>query len=303
MIQDGAGRNGHLRIGELARRTAVSPEVLRAWERRYGLLSPSRSPSGYRLYTDADERRVRLMRRHVDCGVAPAEAARLALDDAPAPGGAPAPGTLAEARDDLGEALESYREVQAQAVLDRLLAAFSVEAVVEEVVLPHLREIGERWHRGEISVGQEHFATGVLRSRLLGLARGWDEGFGPRAVLCCPPEERHDTALIAFGIALRAQGWRITYLGADTPVATVAETSRALEPVAVVLSAATPERLAHAADELGELARTTPLTLAGPGATAELAARLGAGLLTGTPFAAARELTVRTRAGAPRRGG
>jgi DNA-binding transcriptional MerR regulator len=88
---------GYLRIGELARRTGASPELLRAWERRYGLLRPSRSQGGYRLYTAADEARIRHMRAYLARGVAAAEAARLAVDAEPAP--PPRPPLRSAARD------------------------------------------------------------------------------------------------------------------------------------------------------------------------------------------------------------
>ena len=81
-----------------------------------------------------------------------------------------------------------------------------------------------RWERGEASVAQEHFASNLLRGRLLGLARGWAEATGPRAVLACAPGELHDLPLISFGLALAARGWSITYLGPDTPIATIQET-------------------------------------------------------------------------------
>ena len=84
--------------------------------------------------------------------------------------------------------------------------------------------------RGDASVAQEHFASGVLRGRLLGLARGWGLGLGPAAVLACLPGEQHDLGLIAFGLALRARGWRIVYLGPDAPIETVEDVSRRLEP-------------------------------------------------------------------------
>src|SRR5215208_873021 len=79
--------DGHLRIGELSRRTGVSPELLRAWEQRYGLLRPLRSAGGFRLYSAQDERRVAVMRSHLERGLSAAEAARLTVDqeDAPAP--------------------------------------------------------------------------------------------------------------------------------------------------------------------------------------------------------------------------
>jgi methanogenic corrinoid protein MtbC1 len=90
---------------------------------------------------------------------------------------------------------------------------------------------------GEVSIAQEHFASNVLRGRLLGLARGWDRGAGPRAVLACPPDERHDLGLLIFGLALREHGWRITFLGADTPSNTLVETVQRIGPEALVLAA------------------------------------------------------------------
>jgi MerR family transcriptional regulator, light-induced transcriptional regulator len=82
--------------------------------------------------------------------------------------------------------------------------------------------VGERWQDGRLSVAQEHFATNLIRGRLLGLARGWGAGSGHRAVLACVPGELHDIGLIVFGLCLRERGWRITYLGADTPPLSVA---------------------------------------------------------------------------------
>ena len=94
---------GHLRIGELSQRTGISPELLRAWEKRYGLLKPSRSPGGFRLYSDADEARIRRMRSHLASGVAAAEAARLAEQAEP---DQPATGSLPQLREALRIALD-----------------------------------------------------------------------------------------------------------------------------------------------------------------------------------------------------
>jgi methanogenic corrinoid protein MtbC1 len=87
-----------------------------------------------------------------------------------------------------------------------------------------------------VSIAQEHFASNVLRGRLLGLARGWGRGTGPRALLACPEGEHHDLGLIAFGLALRERGWRIDYLGSDTPVASIAEAAEAIAPELLVLT-------------------------------------------------------------------
>jgi DNA-binding transcriptional MerR regulator len=270
---------GEVRIGELSRRTGVSVELLRAWEKRYGLLKPSRTASGYRLYSETDERRVRQMQRGVAEGLAAAEAARAALAATPPAGGSDSGGAAAELRD----ALDRFDDAAANAALDSLFATFTFETVARDALLPLLREIGDRWQRGELSVAKEHFASNVLRGRLLGLARGWDHGVGPRAVLACAPGERHELALIVFGIALRAQGWRITYLGADTPV----DTLDSGDADAIVVAATEPQRFESAASQFEQLARSVDLAIAGAGATESIAEKLGARLLPPDPFAAA----------------
>ncbi len=279
---------GHLRIGELSRRVGVSPEVLRAWERRYGLLSPSRTGGGFRLYGDDDERRVRRMLDHLAQGVSAAEAARLARAEpaAPAPDGERGP-ELAAPRDRLRHALDAFDETAAQAELDRLLAGFALETALRDAILPYLHELGERWRRGEVSIAQEHFASALLRGRLLGLARGWGSGDGPIGLLACLPGEQHDLGLICFGLALRARGWRITFLGPDTPLATITDTARLLRPALVVVNAALPERTAGAEPGLAELAGYGPLALAGGGANETIAQTIGALYLAEDPVTAA----------------
>ena len=288
-----------MRIGELARRTGFSPDVLRAWERRYEVLEPVRSEGNYRLYSAADEARVRAMGVHLAAGVPAAEAARLVLAGGEAGAVAAPEGghDFAAEAESLRLALEGFDDAGSQAALDSLLASFSFETVARDVLLPYLRGLGERWERGEASVAQEHFASVVLRGRLLAMARGWDRGGGPRGLLACPPGELHELGLILFGLALREQGWRITYLGADTPLDTLQAAIAGLEPQAVVLTALDAEHFNARRDHLAELAASAPLFLAGAGATERLAAAVGAQLLRGDPVDAAAELAAASRAG------
>lgn len=281
------GTRALLRIGELGRRHGVSPDLLRAWERRYGLLRPERSAGGFRLYTPEDEERVRAMRRGLAQGLSAAVAARMALREPVAAAGPDRTMALADARAELARSLESFSDVDAQAVLDRLLATFSVVTVLRDVVLPYLRDVGDRWETGELTVGQEHFASGVIRGRLLGLARGWDTGVGPRALLACPPDERHDLGLVCFGLALREHGWRITHLGTDTPIDTLREAAAGLDPAVVVVCSEREEPMRAAIGEIEQLARRFEVALAGRGASAEMAHRAGARLLQDAPVAAA----------------
>jgi methanogenic corrinoid protein MtbC1 len=278
-----------LRIGELSRRADVGGHVLRAWERRYGLLRLARSEGGFRLYAEADERRVRRIRDHLACGLSAAEAAQAALhDDAgrvAEPGQFPvAAGELAGA---LRQAFDAFDEPAAQAILDRLISDLSVTAVMREIMLPYLAELGDRWERGDASIAQEHFASNLIHGRLAGLARGWGDGSGPRAVLACPPGERHDLGLMIFGVTLNRHGWRIDYLGADTPVEELSRTAAARPSDLVVLAATRSGTLEPLTAELAALARTAALALAGAGAAPQLAAAVGAQCRASDPVTAA----------------
>ena len=167
------------------------------------------------------------------------------------------------------------------------MSDFSLTAVLREVVLPYLADLGQRWERGTVSVAQEHFASNVIRGRLAGLARGWGNGNGPRAVLACPPGELHDLALMAFGIVLNRTGWRIDYLGTNTPVEELTGAVEGRRPDLVVLAATLPETLEPVTAQLTVLARHAPLVLAGPAATPVLATAVQAQLLGGDPVTAA----------------
>ena len=278
-----------LRIGELSRRVGVSPELLRAWERRYGLLEPARTDGGLRLYSAEDVRRVRAMQAHLQSGLSAAEAARLARSSEGAeaePADQPA---LREAAE-LCAALDGLDAQGAHLVLDRVLGRYTLETVLVSVVLPYLRDLGDRWERGEASVVQEHFASNLLRGRLLALGRGWERGTGPAALLACAPGEQHDLPLIMFGLALRSQGWRVVFLGADTPLSSIAEAAADLRPALVAVSAVRADVFARERAALAAVAREFRVGLAGGGADPALASSIGAEVLAGDPVAAAAAL-------------
>jgi MerR family transcriptional regulator, light-induced transcriptional regulator len=280
--------DGGLRIGELARRTGVSPDLLRAWEQRYGLLRPARSPGGFRLYSRDDEDRVRRMTELIGQGLSAAEAARQARI-APEP---PPQSPVSDIGRQLRTALDSFDDQAAHAALDRLFAVVSVEAALAEVLIPYLRELGKRWAAGSASVAQEHFAASLIRGRLLGLARDWNAGPGPSVLLACLPGEAHDLGLIAFGVLLARRGWRVTFLGADTPFDALAGTARTLGPALVVLLTLNPDRLERHAEDVRGLACGTPVAMpAAGGVDPDRIAAVGARPLPADIVAAARGLT------------
>lgn len=281
---------GPLRIGEFARRVGVSPELLRAWERRYGLLRPVRSAGGFRLYTAEDAARVARMRRALDEGLSAAEAARIALEDAH-----PEEPPLGDAAGRLMAATRTYDEGAVHLVLDECFEGFGVDTALRNVILPTLSEVGSEWEQGSLDVSQEHFVSNLIRGRLLSLARLWGRGSGSVALLACAPGEAHDISLLAFGLVLRSYGWRIVFLGADTPVATLARAVETTRPALTVVTGFDPALLEAEARSLRELARSTPLALSGPGATDALCERIGARRLDGDLVAAAQDVAVGDR--------
>jgi DNA-binding transcriptional MerR regulator len=295
-VWDDGAEAGHLRIGELSRRSGVSTELLRAWEERYGLLSPTRTAGGFRLYRDGDEQRVRLMLQHLAAGIAAAEAARLVLADpsptpvSPAPRSSHATTTGA----DLRVALDAFDDAAAHAALDTAFSAYGLEATLQDIIIPFLRELGVRWARGSASIAQEHFATALLRGRLLGLARGWGAGPGSLALLACVPGDEHDLGLICFGLALRGHGWRIAYLGPNTPTETTADAARRMQVKLVVLAASTTALVSDCEQGIRELARVAPLALGGNGASVQIATRLGVKYLAADPVSAAADVAQAT---------
>jgi MerR family transcriptional regulator, light-induced transcriptional regulator len=250
-----------MRIGELSRRTGVSPELLRAWERRYGLLQPSRSEGGFRLYSSDDEARVRRTTAFIADGLSAAEAARQAIGSTP---GAPMqiPPLVDELATRLRFALDDFESYEAHSTIDRLLAVTSIEAVVADVFIPYLHDLGERWTSGRASVAQEHFASNLLRGRLLGMTRDWGSGGTSTAVLACLPGESHDLGLMMFGILIARRGWRVTFLGADTPFETLRVSIRAMRPSVVVLASVNPGLFSACAAEVEELSSHVPLAIA-----------------------------------------
>ncbi len=234
-----------MRIGALSALTGVSTDVLRSWERRYGLLVPQRTAGGFRLYNDADVARIRAMTELIAAGISASDAARQVLgsvvgvsisqsfdrtghDETP----------LQEVRAALHNAFRMFDERALEAAIDLVLSSLDLDTAIRGVFLPALRTLGDDWEAGRVSVAQEHFSMNILRGRLMGLARGWDNGFGPRALLACPPAEYHDVSLILFGLALRRRGWRVTFLGVNTPIDEVFRLRKTLSPQLTVLFAA-----------------------------------------------------------------
>ena len=134
-------------------------------------------------------------------------------------------------------ACAAFDEHRANPVLDRAVPILSIDALLDDVLLPVLRGL-QRARSGRSTSPATSSAGGCMA-----LARGWGAGAGRLALLACPEGELHDLGLIAFGLSLRSRGWRVSFLGANTPIAALTESADEIEPEVVVLSASHPAGL------------------------------------------------------------
>ena len=260
--------------------TGITPATLRAWERRYGVLAPGRSEGGYRLYSERDIATLRWLKHQVDAGVTISRAVAL-LDIHHQAGEQPEleegpvllPGTSSSVTaeeirsahtisENLLEALLAYRERDGKALLDEAFALHPVEQVLELIIAPALTQVGDRWHRGEATIGQEHFATAFLRRRLTALLDVYDNApGGPLAITGSAPGEWHDVGILVISVVLRRRGWRVLYLGQSLPAEALVEAARKNQPRLICLSATmreSAERLVEVTASLSELPEPRP---------------------------------------------
>jgi DNA-binding transcriptional MerR regulator len=242
---------GLYRIATVAELTGIPEPTLRAWERRYGVPSPRRAESGYRLYSDEDVRLVREMRRLSEEGVAVAEGARLLLGrTSPAsPGSAAAAADASKdgfalAAEAILDCVDRFDDVGLDAQIRRLLFLGSAVEILDRVLAPALLTVGERWHAGELSVAQEHMATHKLGTIMRDLVRLLPGGESDElVVLGCFADDEHELGLLGLAIRLSEWGLRPLFLGARTPPSAVRSAVQATDPSLVALSVTvTPPR-------------------------------------------------------------
>ena len=284
-----------MRISELSRRVDVSAETLRAWERPYGVLRPRRTNGNTRLYSALDEARVRVMKRYIAERVPVAQAAEMAMSAQlrlnPGRAGELPDHERQRGMQELANALAAFDETSADRTLQQLLGAYAATAVLRDVILPYLHQVGERWEENKLSVAQEHFASHFLQARLHALSRGWDRGLGPRAVLAAAPGDHHTLGITCFGIALHRLGWRVVCLGAATPIEMVHEVAEATGASLIGMSASVVGLLGPHTAALAELAQTAPVVIGGHATSAELALHCHAMYLR-DPISGATEVTL-----------
>lgn len=237
-------------------RTGLRPATFRAWERRYGFPKPRRLAGNQRLYSDQHIAAIRWLQRRTDEGLSISHAIRLLQDGLLAGTGyqrvtaEPGRPTTALA-EDLTRALLTFNSDAAERTLSEAFAMYRVEEVCLAVFAPALVEIGERWHRGEVSVATEHFASSVVRRKLFSLFNAYETGRGRGLVFAgCAPDEWHEVGILMISLFLVRHGIRLSYLGPNLCADGLAETLRHHRPDLLIVSASSEET----ADRMAELA-------------------------------------------------
>lgn len=258
-------------IRAVAKLTGLSVATLRAWERRYGAVSPDRGGRG-RVYSEEDVQRLVRLRQAVDRGHAIGQIANLPdvrLDEllaGPALGPPPPaqPTTLRHAvlpalAEPVLDAISRFDFTRADRELSRLASLLPTRVLVHEVILPLMRVVGERWHRGEFTVSQEHMASAITRNLLGSVMRlhqpDVDSG---RILVTAPAGEIHEFGILAAAILSASMRLEVTYLGPNLPGREIVDAATRAASDVVLVGISNPEPSQEVVDELHLVARGLP---------------------------------------------
>lgn len=257
-LHNSTSRSGgdELPIRTIAALTGVNAVTLRAWERRYSLIEPLRTPKGHRLYTQEHLELIRRVLALVARGV-PISRVRELLDAEPAAGGKPhGDGPWRGYIDAMAAAVTRFDDVELDRTYDEALSVHPVEHVTHRLLMPLLRQLGDRWRDLSGAIAEEHFFGFYLRSklgsRLQHVARYTT---GPRLVAACAPGEQHEIGLMLFALQANVAGLRTVLLGADTPLADLAIAQRRSRGEAVAISSSVDPAPALLERDLPKLVR------------------------------------------------
>ncbi len=260
-------------IGVVVRRTGLKPDLIRAWERRYGAVEPSRSPTGRRLYSDLDIERLALLRLAVQAGRGISHAAALDKDqlrslireDQPAAGPArppaePEPWTgSATAETILAACLSAVRRLdvtELEIQLERAAVTLSQVHVIERVLVPMMHSVGDLWQQGSLRPAHEHMASAVARSFLGEMRSAYRASSqAPHLIVTTPARQHHELGALIAAATAASEGWNIIYLGPDLPPEDIAAAAHQRGARAIALSITFPPDDSRLADDLRRLRR------------------------------------------------
>ena len=283
-------------IRVVARRTGLTPAVLRAWEKRYAVVVPSRTDGGQRLYTDDDVERLALLRRSVEEGRSISQVAAIPTDELQAlvredeverrtlTPPEPLDGTsAARVLDTAQRAVTQMDPGELERVLTRAALAFSVPTVVDDIIVPLLSRIGTAWESGQFGPAHEHLGTVVIRRFLEWMLGTVDVGGGaPVLVSATPAGEKHELGALLSAVSGAAEGWNGIFLGPDLPADEIVSAAVRLEAEVVTLSCVDPRTAQALPSEIALVRERLPadvhLVVGGPLAVSNEALLAGEGV-------------------------
>jgi MerR family transcriptional regulator, light-induced transcriptional regulator len=251
-------------IKAVSRLVGLLPVTLRAWERRYGLPLPRRGDQGYRLYSEYDLRILRWIKTQMDDGLSISRAVEF-LNELRASGKDPAddlplvsPQTAVSTpvlASQFRKSLEFFNDHLAAEILRRAFTIYSVDTVLMEVIQPTLIELGEAWHRGDLPIAVEHFATQFCVQHLHSLlASSATPNRSGLLVAACAPGETHQIGMLMLVVMLRWRGWDVKYLGPDLNLDRLEEALVPLRPKVLMFTATLPQNAQNLVELPGILA-------------------------------------------------
>ncbi|WP_078428519.1 MerR family transcriptional regulator [Alkalihalobacterium alkalinitrilicum] len=212
---------GKYNIKAICQMLGIQPGTLRAWERRYNVIEPVRNHAGHRLYTEEHVAILRWLIEKVNNGftigqaVGLLEKGNIAFDISVDMQKEDYSEQLA---DQILDALLQFNEKKAHDLMNQAFSLFNVEKVTIEILGPLLVTIGDKWEKSEITVAHEHFVSSFLRTKISNIFHSFPvDGYLPKVVAVCGPEEKHELGLLIFTLFLRRKGFEVIYLGSGIP--------------------------------------------------------------------------------------
>jgi len=234
--------NTHI-IHRVAKLASLSKDVIRVWERRYGILNPIRGANRYRNYSDEDVALLRFLKEQLDAGGSIGELAKLGREEllgrarASAPRASFVDNTFSRLLRELLSTLNPFDRVIFEKRLNGAVAVVPFEEALHGILLPLQEQVGQLWHDGHIDVAIEHYVTNQIQQKIFSAMNQLPVAeFGAKVIVACPPGEEHDIAALTVAYRCRVRGCRVYYLGANVPVASLANLCGKVEPDLTIIS-------------------------------------------------------------------
>jgi DNA-binding transcriptional MerR regulator/methylmalonyl-CoA mutase cobalamin-binding subunit len=231
------------RIHRVAKLTGLSKDVIRVWERRFGILKPVRGANRYRNYSDEDVALLRYLKNQLDAGASIGDLAQLGREAllhrlrTAMPRASFVDNTFERLLRELISALDPLDRVTFEKRLNGAVAVVPFDEALHGILLPLQEQVGQRWHDGLTDIATEHYVTNQIRQKIYAAMNQLPVAeFGPKIVVACPPGEEHDIGALTVAYRCRVRGCRVYYLGANLPISSLGKLCQEAEPDLAILS-------------------------------------------------------------------